>query len=179
MTEMTSSALDRRSGSDRRQGALDAPDALVAAEPRLAAPFALSPELEHVRGRDPWVAIVARSIEEYAAGRLDELVRTWDESLIWRVVASWPSRDRAGAMEVFAWHRAAHEATGGTFRQDVLALDASGGPIVTAHVRTTATRGTRRLDTSSMLTFELVAMRIRRVTEIPGDPAEWDRFWAD
>ena len=176
MTHLTPSMLDRRSGNERRQGSSEAP---VDASAVLAPPFVLAPELEGVHPRDPWVSVVARSIDEYCAGRVEELVGTWDESLIWRVVASWPSQDRAGATEVFAWHRAAHDATGGTFRQEILALDGSGGPIVVAHVRTTATRGGRRLETPSMLTFELVAMRIRRVTEIPGDAAGWDRFWAD
>jgi hypothetical protein len=180
MTQLTPSALDRRSGNDRRQGRADASvDVTGDRSTSIAPPFVLGPELEGVRPRDPWVSVVARSIDEYCAGRIEELVGTWDEALIWRVVAAWPQRDRSGASEVFAWHRAAQEATGGTFRQEILALDGSGGPIVVAHVRTTASRGTRQLETPSMLTFELAAMRIRRVTEIPGDASAWDRFWAD
>jgi hypothetical protein len=179
MTHLTPSALDRRSGSDRRQGVPGEPPDLAASSTLLAPPFTLAPEMIRTRPGDPWVSVVARSIEEYSAGRLDELVRTWDESLVWRVVADWPTRDHTGAADVFSWHKSAHDETQGTFRQDIVAFDASGGPIVVAHARTTARRGRRKLDCSSMLTFELVAMRVRRVTENPGDPAAWDRFWAD
>lgn len=179
MTHLTPDTLDRRSGSDRRQGIAGDPPETGGDSTLLAPPFTLAPEMARARPADPWVSVVARSIEEYRAGRLDELVRTWDESLTWRVVADWPARDHTGAVEVLAWHKAVHDETRGTFRQEIVALDASGGPIVVAHARTTARRGRRQLDVSSMLTFELVAMRVRRVTEIPGDPAEWDRFWAD
>ena len=53
------------------------------------------------------------------------------------------------------------------------------GPIVEAHVRTTAMRGERALDIPTLLVFELSSLRIRRVTEIPGDLPTWDAFWDD
>ena len=55
----------------------------------------------------------------------------------------------------------------------------SNGPIVEAHVRTTATRGDRNLDIPTLIVFELSAMRICQVTEIPGDVAAWEAFLAD
>jgi hypothetical protein len=63
--------------------------------------------------------------------------------------------------------------------QEIVSIEASGGPIVEAHVRTTAIRGARRLDIPTLLVFELGCLRIRRVTEIPGDLASWNAFWDD
>ncbi len=188
MTELPPPTLDRRSGADRRtpetgamlQGApgLDAPDPSEDPWPGLAAPFDWVSDLERRQPRDPWAAAVTRALEEYRAGNVAELARSWDEAVVWRVAAAWPGRDRDGAMAVFAYHRELRDATDGTFRQEILSIDASGGPIVTAHVRTSASRTGRQLEVPSLLTFELVAMRVRRVTEIPGDRAEWDRFWS-
>ena len=58
-----------------------------------------------------------------------------------------------------------------------MTIEASRGPIVEAHVRTTARRGNRELDMPTLLVFELSCLRILRVTEIPGDIPEWDAFW--
>jgi hypothetical protein len=189
MTELPPPTLDRRSGADRRTPETAAalagargrdPTAPPVDEPTagLAAPFTWTNGLERRRAGDPWAAAVARAVEEYRAGHIDELARCWDDALVWRVTAGWPGGDRDGAMAVFAYHRELRDRTDGTFRQEILSIDASGGPIVTAHVRTTATAGARRLDVPSLLTFELVAMRVQRVTEIPGDRADWDRFWS-
>lgn len=189
MSELPPPTLDRRSGADRRTpdtstlvasaGASDS----AAPQPGdpsagLASPFVWTSDAERRRPRDPWAAAVARAIEEYAAGNVPELARCWDDGLVWRVTAGWPGRERDGAMAVFAYHRELRDRTDGTFRQEILSIDASGGPIVTAHVRTTAVRSGRRLEVPSLLTFELLAMRVHRVTEIPGDRADWDRFWS-
>ena len=188
MTELPPPTLDRRSGADRRAletaplhaaGSSDAPrDRGGAPVVGLASPFVWMSEQERRRPRDPWAAAVTRAVEEYGAGNVEELSRCWDEAVVWRVTAAWPGRDQDGALAVFAYHRELRDRTDGTFRQEILSIEASGGPIVTAHLRTTATAAGRRLDVPSLLTFELVAMRVQRVTEIPGDRADWDRFWA-
>jgi hypothetical protein len=84
-----------------------------------------------------------------------------------------------GPEEIFSYHSALERLSGGTFRQSLVSLEASGGPIVEAHVRTTATRPGRSLDIPTLLVFELAGGRLRRVTEIAGDLAAWDGFWTD
>jgi len=172
--------LERRSGFDRRRApGLSGPNGLGDEGWSGIVPFVFAADLERIHPRDPWVSAVRRSVEDYIGGRLDELHRGWDERLEWRVVASWPDAAPTGTTGVIAYHRALHDLTDGTFRQEILSLEASGGPIVEAHVRTTATRGDRHLDLPSLFAFELAALRVNLVTEIPGDPAAWDRFWAD
>jgi hypothetical protein len=191
MEDARPSLIERRSGLDRRALQLDdpSPDAArpgrpwpaargEAARSRLAAPFRLAPEVRLLRVRDPWVSLVRRSLDDYAAGRLETLWQSWDEQLTWSVVAPWPAAAARGPEAVAAYHQRLAHASGGTFEQRIEALDGSNGPIVDAHVRTTARIGDRRLDLPTLLTFELVAMRVRRVTEIPGDPVVWERFWA-
>src|SRR3954449_2170377 len=180
MRSFTPPDLDRRSGADRRHNATaQSPARHDGLGDELAAPFTLPPSLITVRPRDPWAAVVGRALADYADGRGDDLVRSWDDRLVWRVVGGWPAADQSPADRAFAYHRELHDATLGTFRQEVVSIDGSGGPIVVAHVRTTAVRKSRRLDMPSLLTFELIGMRIQRVTEIPGDCADWDAFWAD
>jgi ketosteroid isomerase-like protein len=183
MTQRPPPTVDRRSGLDRRSRPLDA-ERVISSDPpsestRRAAPFAWSPSLERLRPRDPWVSLVRRAIADYEAGGLDDLARSWDDGVVWRVVADWPDADANGPRGVMEYHAALSEATAGTFRQELISLDANGGPIVVGHVRTTAARNGRRLAMPSLLTFEVVAMRVARVTEIPGDAAEWDGFWRD
>jgi hypothetical protein len=185
MTELPPPTLNRRSGADRRASETATLIAAGGAETRsdepaigLAAPFAWTSGAERRWARDPWSAAVARAVEEYRAGNIDELGRSWDDAVVWRVRAGWPGRDHDGAMAVFAYHRELRDLTAGTFGQEIVSIDASGGPIVTAHVRTTASRAGRRLEIPSLLTFELVAMRVQRVTEIPGDRHDWDAFWS-
>lgn len=181
MTQLPPPSVERRSGIDRRAATIDAwSDAGSLPTPesdRPAAPFAWAPSLERLRPRDPWVSVVWRAISDYVDGGLEELARSWDDGVVWRVVADWPDADASGRRALVEYHRALLKATAGSFRQEIISLDASGGPIVVGHVRTTALRNGRRLGMPSLLTFELVAMRIARVTEIPGDAAEWDEFW--
>jgi hypothetical protein len=178
------SLVERRSGIDRRAfhpeerslAGLEAPAEMVPG--RIAAPFRFAPEVRALRSRDPWVSLVRRSLADYAAGRLETLWRSWDEQLVWSIAAAWPDSAATGPEAVAAYHQRLAHASGGTFEQRIEALNGSNGPIVDAHVRTTARIGSRRLDVPTLLTFELAAMRIRRVTEIPGDPVAWQRFWA-
>jgi ketosteroid isomerase-like protein len=130
------------------------------------------------RGRtDPWVAIVAASLEDYAAGQLTEAFASWAADITWTVRCGGTSTVSVGPEEVLAYHAALAARTGGTFRQELLALEGSGGPVVAAHVRTTARAADRVLDIPSLLVLELARGRIRRVTEIHGDPVAWERFW--
>src|SRR5205085_1191153 len=109
-----------------------------------ASPFHWSPSLERLRPRDPWVSVVRRAIADYRDGGVEELGRSWDESVTWRVMADWPDGEVAGTRALFEYHQALREATAGTFQQEIVSLDASGGPIVVGHVRTTAVRNGRR-----------------------------------
>jgi hypothetical protein len=170
--EMRESLTDRRSGRDRR---LD--EVAESGTPTVARwPLVVRPDFEDLHPRDPWASVVHRSIADYRAGRTDDAARAWDDQITWRVDGGVPA---LGAEAVFAFHRQLQRLTDGSFSQALVSIEGSGGPIVDAHVRTTATRHGRTLDVPSLIVFELVAMRIRRVTEIPGDQAAWDAFWGD
>jgi hypothetical protein len=200
MDHLTEPRVDRRSGSDRRADPgtpnRRADDHEPVAEQPARWPLIVGPTFGTSRSRDPWVGVVQVSMADYRAGHLDEVRRSWDDRIVWQVAGSapWIRPDLIpgatgssgsgpfpgvhGPDGVFAYHRALEELTGGTFRQALVSLEGSGGPIVEAHVRTTASRGSRTLDVPTLLVFELGALRIRQVTEIPGDQAAWDRFWA-
>jgi ketosteroid isomerase-like protein len=139
-------------------------------------PLEVDPSFEGIHPRDPWASVVHRSVADYRAGRLDSARQAWDERIIWRVDGGVPA---IGPEGVFAHHRQLATLTDDTFRQKLASIEASGGPIVEAHVRTSAERHGRRLDIPTLIVFELAAMRIRQVTEIPGDLAAWEAFWTD
>jgi hypothetical protein len=127
---------------------------------------------------DPWTAIVRRAIEDMRLGRLERAAETWHDDATWTVRCV-PEHERAlpapGA--VIDHLRTLGARTANTFRQHLLGLTGSNGPVVTAYVRTLARRGRRTLDQPSLLVFEVAAGRIRRVTELPGDVTAWCRFW--
>jgi ketosteroid isomerase-like protein len=183
-THSPDALLDRRSGVDRRQdlpaagpdGSGPEPTSEFGSGIIARWPVIVAPGFEDSHPRDPWATVVHRSIADYRAGRTDAARQVWDERIVWRI----DSRDAAAGPEaVFERHRRLAELTDDTFRQTLVSLEGSGGPIVEAHVRTTARRDDRTLDVPSLIVFELAAMRIRQVTEIPGDQAAWDAFWAD
>lgn len=136
-------------------------------------------EIDPVRvpaGRDPWLAVVREALDRHAAG--DPSSPAWAADAVWRVTGSGPlAGEHEGPRGIAAYHAGLLERSGGTFSQRLLALQGSNGPIVTAHVRASARRGSERLDMPSLLVFELAHLRIKRVTELPGDQAAWDRFW--
>src|SRR4051812_23341323 len=171
---------DRRSGLDRRGDDVVDEDSDPRAVPvgpgRVTRwPLDVDPDWARPRPRDPWADVVQRSIDAYRSGRVHDLGQTWDEAISWRVSGGRgrPSiaDDRRGPEGVFAYHRELIERSDGTFRQRLISLEGSLGPIVEAHVRTTASRGDHTLDIPSLLVFELSASRIRVVNEIPGDCA--------
>ncbi|MEA2518745.1 MAG: hypothetical protein QOF49_825 [Chloroflexota bacterium] len=169
---------DRRSGRDRRA---DAAAAAGQANEHATAtvarwPLVVGADFDDHHPPDPWASVVHRAAADYRAGRCDSARQAWDERITWRVDGGAPV---VGADGVFAHHRQLLTLTDGTFHQTLVAIEPSGGPIVEAHVRTTATRNGRTLDIPTLIVFELAAMRIRQVTEIPGDQAAWDAFWAD
>ena len=172
----TQAPVDRRSGHDRRiEG--DRADARRAGRPTVARwPLVVTPDFEASHPRDPWATIVHRTMADYQAGRADAARLLWDERIVWRIDST---ESVSGPEAVFDHHRRLQELSDGTFRQTLISLEGSGGPIVEAHVRTTARRGDRTIDLPTLIVFELAAMRIRQVTEIPGDQAAWDAFWAD
>ena len=143
-------------------------------------PLEIDPGFEGAHPHDPWVALVRESMAEYAAGRAEQASQGWHDDIVWCVSGAGPvSAEWVGCDEIFAYHAALERLSDGTFRQSLVSLEASGGPIVEAHVRTTATRQGRTLDIPTLLVFELAGGRLRRVTEIAGDQSAWDGFWAD
>jgi hypothetical protein len=127
-------------------------------------------------GRDPWVSTVRFALDRRAAG--DVSSPGWAPDVVWRVTGRGAmAGDHEGPLGIARYHAALLEMSGGTFRQQLLMLQGSNGPIVTAHVRVFAARGEERLEMPSLLVFELAHLRIQRVTEMPGDQARWDRFW--
>jgi len=129
---------------------------------------------------DPWTAIVRRAIDDLRLGRLDRAPLSWHDDAAW-IVRCRPAHESpvVGAEAIVERIRALGTQTANTFRQRLVGLAGSNGPIVTAYVRTLARRGRRTLDQPSLLVFELAAGRIRRVTELPGDVPAWCRFWDD
>jgi ketosteroid isomerase-like protein len=133
-----------------------------------------------VAAGDPWAGTVRRAIEDLRLGRLERAAETWHEDATWTVRCR-PAheRDRSAPVQVIEHLRTLGRQTANTFRQRLIGLTGSDGPIVTAYVRTLARKGRRTLDQPSLLIFEVAAGRIRRVTELPGDVAAWCRFWDD
>lgn len=129
---------------------------------------------------DPWTAIVRRAVEDLRLGRLERASETWHDDATWTIrCVPEHQRELAAPAAVIDQFRTLATRTANTFRQRLLGLTGSDGPIVTAYVRTLARRGRRTLDQPSLLVFEVAAGRIRRVTELPGDVAAWCRFWDD
>ena len=131
------------------------------------------------READPWARLVREAMELYRRGRIDDARRLLAADVAWRIWGTGPDGELEGADAVFAYHTQLGRKTDGTFRQQLLAVEGSRGPVVTAYLRTRATRADRVLDVPSLVTFEVSRMQIRRVTEVPGDIAEWNAFWSD
>jgi hypothetical protein len=128
---------------------------------------------------DAAMSVVRSSLLDYRSGRADAASRAWDDGIEWTVRGSAPfPAEWNGPDGVFAYHARLAELSGGTYRQRLIALEGNRGPMVTAYLRTTASRAGRELDIPSLAVFELAAGRIRRVTELPGDLAAWESFWA-
>jgi ketosteroid isomerase-like protein len=131
------------------------------------------------RTTDPWVRLVREMIELYRTGQADEARQMWSADVVWRV-----GDDRmrwgefAGGDEIFGYHARLGRLADGEFRQRLLALEGSGGPVVTAYLWTRAKRGDAEIEMPTLVVFELSRMHVKRVTELPGDPAAWNRFWA-
>ena len=129
---------------------------------------------------DAAAAVVRRCLADYRSGRTEAALRSWHDDIAWHVMGQGPAGGTwTGADGVFEYHGLVERLSEGTFRQRLVALEGSRGPIVDAYLRTTARRGERRLDIPTLAVFELAAGRIRRVTEVPGDLAAWEAFWAD
>jgi ketosteroid isomerase-like protein len=127
---------------------------------------------------DPWVGIVRQALDLLRDGDPLDAAAAWSDDVVWRVAGDGPvSGDHEGLAGILDYHGALLRLSGGTFRQRLLVLEGSRGPVVSAHVRTWAERADDRLDIPSLLVFELGQLRIHRVTELPGDQARWDQFW--
>ena len=142
-------------------------------------PLELDPEFRSFSRRDPFVDIVRESVASYADGLADRASRHWHDDIVWRVPGSNPpSGQHVGADAIFEYHRELQRLTNGTFRQRLLSLEGSQGPLIEAYLRTSARRGERRLDIPTLVIFELQFGHVRVVSELPGDQSEWDEFWA-
>jgi ketosteroid isomerase-like protein len=143
-------------------------------------PLDVDAGFETGRLSDAATAIVRESLAEYRSGRADRASRLWHDDIVWSVSGGPPvGGEWAGPERIFAYHRLLERLSGGTFRQQLLALEGCRGSTVSAYLRTSARRDGRTLETPTLAIFELVGGRVRRVTEMPGDPAAWEAFWAD
>ena len=186
MPHITEFSAERRSGNERRRpdDESEAPSAAIApAEDPIAAwPLVVPAPLRDVRCLDPWCQVVHRSLVDAFDGDHASAGRAWDDGVSWHVSGPDPTAGvlpAVGGRAVRGYHAKLEARTAGTFRQELILLEAGRGPIVEAHARTTARRGERLLDIPTLLVFELASLRIRRVTEIPGDVAAWETFWRD
>lgn len=162
-------------GRESRTGGRPLRAAMIAAWP-----LEVEPGFDSSHSPDPWVTIVRESISDYRSGRADRASQRWHEDIRWRIPGDGGLRGEwTGAEQIFNLHRLVRRLTDNTFRQHLVALEGSGSPFVDAHVRTTAARLGRTLDTTSLIVFELASGRISCVTEMPGDREAWRAFWAD
>lgn len=128
--------------------------------------------------RDPRAAIVAAALETYWRGERAQAALYWETGARWRVAGHGPMcGEDIGLDALFARRARLLRLTGGTYRQELVALEGD-DPLIAAHVLVTARRRGLRLDQPSLLLFEVAATGIRRVTELPGDPAAWAAFWS-
>jgi len=146
--------------------------------------------LRHVRTADAWARVVHLTILDACCDAGVDAAAAWEEAAAWHVAGFDPTlgggdaesptipHDAVGTEGIRTYHRELARLTDGTYRQELVAVESGRGPLVEAHVRTTARRGDRVLDIPTLLAFELPSLRIRRVTEIPGDLPAWDAFWA-
>ena len=141
-------------------------------------PLDVDPGFERLPFRDAWVSLVRDSMVAYREGRTDVAQWSWAPDIVWRAKGSERGEELRGAEQIFAYHRRLAELSDDTFRQRVVALQGSQGPVVEAFLRSTARVGDRRLDMPTLVMFELSAGRIQRVTEMPGDPVEWEDYWS-
>lgn len=152
---------------------------------RLAATIARWPldverDFDAPRSSDAAIAIVRASLADYRSGRGDQASRLWHDDIAWAVPGPAPvGGEWIGPDRVFAYHALLERRSEGTFRQRLIALEGCRGSTVDAYLRTTASRHGRRLDIPTLAVFELAGGRVRRVTEMPGDNAAWESFWAD
>jgi uncharacterized protein len=130
--------------------------------------------------RDAFAQVVRESLDQYRLGRAAAARRFWADDIVWIVPGEGPaSGEHRGAEAIFDRHRLLDELSGGSFRQLLLALEGSNGPVVAAYMWTEAQRAERTLSIPSLIVFEVSGGRIVKVTELPGDQAAWDRFWTD
>lgn len=138
-------------------------------------PLDVDAGFERMPYRDPWVSLVRDSMVAYREGRDDVAEWGWTPEIVWRVDGT--DDQLEGPDAIFGYHRRLARLSGDTFRQRVIALQATQGPIVEAFLRSTGRRAHRELDIPTLVVFELSGSRIHAVTEMPGDPAEWRDFW--
>jgi hypothetical protein len=185
VTPLIHEDLDRRSGVDRRRSSGDRNRRYMDSSPITDWPLVVPDLLREVKVSDPWARVVHLAIVDTLAGRHADASAAWEEDAAWLVAGVDPTTEGTGQRpdagiergRIRSFHQGLNGLSGGTFRQELVSIEGGRGPLVEAHVRTTAERDDRRLDIPSLIVFELPALRIRRVTEFPGDLPAWDAFW--
>jgi hypothetical protein len=144
-------------------------------------PLLVPDDLREVRTGDAWARVVHQAILDACCGEGTDANAAWEDGAAWHLDGYDPTgpHDAVGARAVMDFHRQLARLTDGTYRQRLVSLESGRGPLVEAYLRTTARRGERELDIPTLLIFELPSLRIRRVTELPGDLRAWDAFWID
>ena len=173
MTQLSHPAPDRRLGLGRRSVDGDPGGGATPPESPIASwPLHVPDPLRSVRTGDPWARVVHLAILDACcdSGTGDA---AWEDRATWRVEASDPTADRAespdgagrceavGSEAIRAWHRELLRLTDGTYRQELVSLEAGRGPLVQAHLRTTARRAGRALDVPTLLAFLELALTSR------------------
>lgn len=172
--------LDRRSGRDRRGNVTaEFRRPLDPASPIADWPLVVPDHLREVRTGDAWARVVHQAILDACCGAGTDADAAWEDGAAWHVHGYDPTGpdEPVGGAAVRTFHRELLGLTAGSYRQELVSLESGRGPLVEAHVRTTARRAGRVLDIPTLLVFELPSLRIRRVTEFPGDLRAWDGFW--
>jgi ketosteroid isomerase-like protein len=143
-------------------------------------PLEMETGFDTSRQGDAAVDIVRGCLADYRSGRADQASRAWHDDVTWCVPGPAPvGGSWVGSDGIFRYHALLEQLTEGSFGQVLVALQGSRGSIVDAYLRTTAVRNGRRLEIPTLVVFELTGGRVRRVTEMPGDPEAWKAFWAD
>lgn len=86
--------------------------------------------------------------------------------------------DHLGQEQAIRFVRDMRELTRGTLHVDELEAPRTRGDTTTLRLHTTASRGSRRLDTETLVRVRIEAGRVAELWTEPADRAGWDAFWA-
>ncbi len=126
-----------------------------------------------------YTSLIRRAYRDFALGDLDLVRVVMGDDVVWHEPGRSPlAGDYKGPEEVLGFLRSLQELSDGTFGVEVLDVVSEPERAVVFH-RDTATRRGRRLDTVSVLAFEIHHQKITEVTVYHDDCYTFDEFWAD